>query len=67
LPEVSGEAALLVDPKKSEEIKKALKDVAKSSSLRGELIEKGIKRVGGYSWEKAAKETLAVLERIGGR
>jgi len=54
LPEVAGNAALLVNPYKPGEIAEAMKQLVSSPGLRQELIKRGLERVKGYSWEKTA-------------
>ena len=61
LPEVAGDAALLVDPNDTEAIADAMLRLSRDESLRQELIAKGYENVKRFSWEKAARETLAVL------
>lgn len=61
LPEVVGEAGVLVDPYDIGDIARGIK---KAISQRKEFIEKGLKQSHHFSWEKCAKETLKVLERI---
>jgi len=62
LIEVAGDAALYVDPFDIKSISEAMACVAFSEEKRNELIQKGLKRVKSYSWEKTAKETLKVYE-----
>lgn len=62
LPEVAGDAALLVDPTDVEAIAQAMLRLSQDEALRQALIEKGYANVRRFSWEKAAQETLAVLE-----
>lgn len=64
LPEVGGDAALYVDPESVEDIVEKMQKLIESESLRKELIEKGYKQVKKFSWEKSARQTLAVLEEI---
>ncbi|MFL5811083.1 MAG: glycosyltransferase family 4 protein, partial [Flavisolibacter sp.] len=54
VPEVAGDAALLVDPHNTEEIKNAMKEVASNEKLRWELIQKGRVRRAFFSWQKTA-------------
>ena len=63
VPEVAGDAALLVDPTDVEAIAEAMLRLSQDEALREELIAKGHENVKRFSWEKAARETLAVLER----
>ncbi len=62
LPEVAGDAALYVDPTDVEAIAHAMLRLSQDESLRQELIAAGYRNVQRFSWEKAASETLAVLE-----
>jgi glycosyltransferase involved in cell wall biosynthesis len=65
LPEAGGDAALYVDPENVEEIKHAIEKVVSDEKLRNEMVAKGKKQVEKFSWEKAAKETLEVLQEVG--
>jgi len=62
LPEVAGNAALLVDSKNSNEIAEAIINVATNYNLREDLIEKGKKRIKIFSWKKCASETLKIYK-----
>lgn len=70
LPEIAGDAALLVDPTDVDAIADAMLRLSQDEALRQRLIEAGYENVKRFSWTKAAAETLAVLEeaaRAGGR
>lgn len=62
LPEIAGEAAILVAPKKPEEIARAFAKIVLNEEIRKQLIAAGLKRVEQFSWTEAAKKTLAVLK-----
>ena len=62
LPEAGGEAALYVDPHNTEDIAKKLKEVLENKKLREDMIAKGKKHVASFSWDKAARETLQILQ-----
>jgi glycosyltransferase involved in cell wall biosynthesis len=64
LPEVVGDAALLVDPENWEEIAVALHRLITDDDLHAELSEKGLKRAGCFSWEQAARRTLDVYRQV---
>jgi glycosyltransferase involved in cell wall biosynthesis len=64
LPEVVGDAAVLVNPLNSEEIAEAIQKVLSDESLRRELRQKGLARASKFSWKNAAKETLMVYQSI---
>jgi glycosyltransferase involved in cell wall biosynthesis len=66
LPEVVGDAALLVDPENVEEIASAIEKVLTDEKMREELIRKGFERVKNFSWEKTASETLKIYKSVGG-
>ncbi len=65
LPEVAGDAAVLVDPLDVEGMAVAIERVLGDEDLRGELIERGFEQAKKFSWEKCARETLKVLEMVG--
>jgi glycosyltransferase involved in cell wall biosynthesis len=62
LPEVAGDAALYVDPTDVEAIAQAMLRLSQDETLRQELIAAGYRNMQRFSWDKAAAETLAVLE-----
>ncbi len=62
LPEVVGDAALLVDPYNVQEIANAIQRLLTDERLKEELIIKGFERVKKFSWEKAARETLNIYK-----
>ncbi len=59
LPEVVGDAALLVDPYDVEAIAEALARLLEDEELRQRLREAGLARARQFSWERTARETLA--------
>jgi glycosyltransferase involved in cell wall biosynthesis len=62
LPEVAGDAALLVDPEDVDALAAAMLRLSRNEDLREALIRAGHANVARFSWAKAARETLAVLE-----
>ena len=64
LPEVVGEAGLLVDPLRVDEIAAAMQRLLADEALRAELSRRGLERAGLFSWDRCARETLAVLEGV---
>ncbi len=61
LPEVCGDAALLVDPDDVPALAAAIRRVLEEEDLRAELVERGYANVARFTWERAAKETLQEL------
>ena len=66
LPEVAGDAAILVDPKDVISLAEAILRVVSDPNLRNELIIKGKAQAKLYSWERTAKETLNAYKTIQG-
>lgn len=65
LPEVAGEAALLVDPHDTEALTEALVRVLTDVELRQSLRQRGLQRARQFTWRAAAEETLRVLKEVG--
>ena len=64
MPEVAGDAALLVDPMDEEAMSEALSKIITDEDLQKSLVSKGRERVKQFSWEKTAKKYLAVFDRL---
>lgn len=64
IPEVVGDAGLLVRTGDAEALAEAIEKILTDTNLRNELIKKGYERAKLFSWEKAAKETLADFASI---
>ena len=62
LPEVAGEAALLMDPEDTAALAGAIGRLLEDTALRENLIARGLEQARKFSWERAAQETLAVLD-----
>jgi glycosyltransferase involved in cell wall biosynthesis len=62
LPEVAGEAALLVDPERMDEIRAGIERLAQDEALRRRLVEAGRSNVRRFNWQKAAAAALRTLE-----
>lgn len=63
LPEVAGDAALLVSPSASDEIAAALRRLLTDSPERERLVRLGFERAGLFTWEKTARSMLEVFEQ----
>ncbi len=64
LPEVVGDAALLVEPTDVDGMTVAMWRLLSDEALRQEMIDKGLKRARLFSWRKAALETLDIYHRL---
>jgi glycosyltransferase involved in cell wall biosynthesis len=65
LPEVAGDAALLVDPLDTESLAEAMGRIVTDEGLRGDLVERGFRQIRGFSWRRCAREILQILEEVG--
>jgi len=63
LPEVVGQAALMIDPDTTEELAAAMERLIQDSALRKELSIKGTARAALFSWDRMARQTLEVYKR----
>ena len=63
LPEVAGDAAVLVDPDETPALADAILRVLTDPSWAAELRERGIRQAARFSWSRAAAETLAAYRR----
>ena len=67
LPEVTGDAAVLVDPYEVESIVEGMERVLTDSALGAELRAKGIARAREFSWERSVARTRELYEEVGRR
>lgn len=64
LPEAGGDAALYTDPNDENDIARQIEKVVSNEKLRQEMIEKGREHFKKFTWQKAAKDVLAVLDEV---
>lgn len=64
LPEVAGDAAVLVDPYNVHDISDAILRILKDKVLSDELRKRGTERAKQFSWDECAKQTLDVYRRL---
>ena len=65
LPEIAGDAAILINPLSVDEIADALIRVIEDNELRLTLVAKGIERAKRFSWEDTAYKTLKLFSKVG--
>lgn len=66
IPEVAGDAALLVDPEDVDAIADALRRVLSEPALAHDLRRRGRERAAGFTWERTARATLDVYRHVTG-
>ncbi len=64
LPEVVGDAALLIDPLNPAAIADAMRRVLMDSDLRENLRQKGLKRVREFSWERSIRRVREIYGEV---
>jgi glycosyltransferase involved in cell wall biosynthesis len=64
MPEVVGDAAILIDPKNINDIFRAMDQILSDDSLKEELKRKAYKRSKLFSWEKTFNQTIKVYHSI---
>jgi glycosyltransferase involved in cell wall biosynthesis len=63
LPEIAGDAALLVDPHSPEAFAEAINHVLSDGALRSDLIARGREQAKTFSWHKFTCEVVKFLHR----
>jgi glycosyltransferase involved in cell wall biosynthesis len=64
LPEVVGDAGILFDPENADILAGHMLKVLKDDVFRAELSKKGLERSERFSWERAARDTMAVYDKV---
>jgi alpha-1,3-rhamnosyl/mannosyltransferase len=64
MAEVAGDAALLVDPRSVAAIAGALRTIGARPELRDDLRRRGRQRAAGFTWQEAARKTLALYRTV---
>ncbi|MBW4620680.1 MAG: glycosyltransferase family 4 protein [Cyanosarcina radialis HA8281-LM2] len=63
IPEVAGDAAILIDPYNVEEMAAAMQAVAEDEKLRSSLSALGLQRASQFSWAKTGRSTVEILQK----
>jgi glycosyltransferase involved in cell wall biosynthesis len=64
LPEVVGDAGLLIDPHDVDELTVGMWRILNDDELRGEMRDKGLRQAARFSWTRAARETLEIYRQV---
>jgi len=64
LPEVVGDAAIIVNPGSEEEIAESIRGLLSNEDLRRDLTDRGRKRASQFTWDRAAHEVLELYEQL---
>ena len=64
MPEVAGDGAVLIDPKKIEQIAQIMYKIISNNQFKNDLITKGYQNIKRFGWDKCASQTLKVLTNL---
>ncbi len=64
LPEVAGDAAVLVEPLNVQGFSSAIERMLSDQNFRHSYIEKGLAHVQQFSWDRTARETIQVYQQV---
>lgn len=65
LPEIGGKAVEYADPARPPDIARAMSRILNNPAVAAEMAQKGREQATKFSWDQAARETLAVYEKVG--
>lgn len=63
LPEITGDAAILINPHNNVSITSAMIEISQDSAMRSQLSQKSIRQAKKFSWKKAGAMTMKILEK----
>ena len=66
LREVAGDAALYFNPRSPDSMAMAIEAILGNPELRKNLAERGLERASAFSWDEAARKTVAFYREIAG-
>lgn len=64
MPEIAGDAAVLVDPYRVDSIANGMVQVLTNPARRQELVEAGLRRSAEFTWERTSQQILRILEEV---
>jgi glycosyltransferase involved in cell wall biosynthesis len=64
LPEVTGDAGVLVDPYEPQAICQAIADLLESNERRDDLARRGLDRARHFTWRQVAEQTVRVYRDV---
>jgi glycosyltransferase involved in cell wall biosynthesis len=67
IPEVVGDAGVLLDPDDAEGWTRAIVEVSSGADVRARMRDRGLARAAGFTWERAARITAGVYRQVAGR
>jgi len=64
MPEIAGKSAYFVDPFDVKSITKGIEVLLHNTKVKTAIVERGLQRVKNFSWEKSARQTLEIYEKV---
>jgi glycosyltransferase involved in cell wall biosynthesis len=64
IPEIVGEAGILIDPRNEESLTRAMRELSESESMRQRLKEQSTREAGRFSWKKSAEQVLECYQVV---
>ncbi|MFA7319698.1 MAG: glycosyltransferase family 1 protein [Parcubacteria group bacterium] len=64
LPEITADAAILIDPDRPDELYRAMREILSDNNLRKLLVVKGLEKSKEFTWTAAARKTLRVFDSL---
>jgi alpha-1,3-rhamnosyl/mannosyltransferase len=65
MPEVAGDAAVLIDPSRSDELAHAIEIIVHDTTFREKIMAKGFNRAKNFTWSNTAAQTLDIFKMVG--
>lgn len=64
IPEVTGQAAILIDPNDVDELNQKMQQIINDSELKNQMIIKGIQQASTFTWENCAMQTAMIYKKL---
>lgn len=64
LPEIVGDAGILIDPERPDEIEKAMREILLNKDFKNKFREKGLKQANTFSWKSSGEKFLEVINDL---
>lgn len=64
MPEVAGDAAILIDPSSSDDLAESIEKIVNDTEFRQNLVKKGFMQATLFNWEETARQTLELFKKV---
>jgi alpha-1,3-rhamnosyl/mannosyltransferase len=66
MPEVAGDAAILIDPTRRDELAQAIENMVHDTEMRNDFVKKGAQQAAGFTWYDTAEKTRDIFKMAAG-